>query len=390
MNRNIILSYFLAALKNSWFWLGIWVFYYLRYTNYAGIGLIETVLIVTMTVMEIPTGAIADLLGKKLTLIFSFLLQAACQLIMAFAPNLSFLLLSVFIGGIGGALYSGTIDALAYDSLKQEGREEKFSKVLGNMTSFQYIMMAVTGIVGGFMYLIEPRLPFVASGIFYLIGFMLCFLLIEPKIDTERFSFMSFINQNKQGLKQLFSSENIRKIIILLLIVSAVAEISDEILNDVLAVEFGFKPDQLGIFISVVSLIAVGISQIAPKIVKRLNGVLGITFLGILIAITYFISPWLGFVSGGASLLLRVSFQTIYNNMTSVVINKFTESKYRATTISSYNMIKNIPYVLSAFFLGSLMDIITAKRFALVLGIMMIILLLIQSYRARNLIKQAG
>jgi MFS family permease len=303
---------------------------------------------------------------------------------------LSFLLLSVFIGGIGGALYSGTIDALAYDSLKQEGREEKFSKVLGNMTSFQYIMMAVTGIVGGFMYLIEPRLPFVASGIFYLIGFMLCFLLIEPKIDTERFSFMSFINQNKQGLKQLFSSENIRKIIILLLIVSAVAEISDEILNDVLAVEFGFKPDQLGIFISVVSLIAVGISQIAPKIVKRLNGVLGITFLGILIAITYFISPWLGFVSGGASLLLRVSFQTIYNNMTSVVINKFTESKYRATTISSYNMIKNIPYVLSAFFLGSLMDIITAKRFALVLGIMMIILLLIQSYRARNLIKQAG
>lgn len=46
-NRNIYLSYLLAFCKNSWFWLGIWVFYYLRFTNYAGIGLIETIMIGT-------------------------------------------------------------------------------------------------------------------------------------------------------------------------------------------------------------------------------------------------------------------------------------------------------------------------------------------------------
>ena len=63
--RNIVLAYILGYLKQSWFWLGIWVFYYLRFTNYAGIGIIESVMILTMTVGEIPTGAIADLLGKK-------------------------------------------------------------------------------------------------------------------------------------------------------------------------------------------------------------------------------------------------------------------------------------------------------------------------------------
>jgi len=70
--RNVLLSYLLAFSKTTWFWLGIWIFYYLRFTDYAGIGLIETVLIVTVTLAEIPTGAIADLIGKKKTLILPF------------------------------------------------------------------------------------------------------------------------------------------------------------------------------------------------------------------------------------------------------------------------------------------------------------------------------
>ena len=49
VHKNIAISYILTFCKNSWFWLGIWVFYYLRFTNYAGIGIIETLLIVTIT-----------------------------------------------------------------------------------------------------------------------------------------------------------------------------------------------------------------------------------------------------------------------------------------------------------------------------------------------------
>src|SRR3989344_1850334 len=124
-DRNIRIAYLLAAMKNSWFWLGIWIFYYLRFTNYAGIGLIETILIVTLTLMEIPTGAIADLLGKKKTLILAFLFELIGGLMMAIAPNFSVLAGSVFVMCVGGALYSGTLEALVYDSLKQEGNQKK-------------------------------------------------------------------------------------------------------------------------------------------------------------------------------------------------------------------------------------------------------------------------
>ena len=63
--KNVKIAYVLSFLWRSWFWLGIWVFYYLRFTDYAGIGLLEAVMITTASLGEIPTGAIADVWGKK-------------------------------------------------------------------------------------------------------------------------------------------------------------------------------------------------------------------------------------------------------------------------------------------------------------------------------------
>ena len=106
-NRNVAIAYALAYLKQSWFWLGVWIFYYLRFTDYAGIGLIESVMIITMTVGEIPTGAIADLLGKKKTLALAFLLKSSGSFLMALASGFSTVLIAVIVMSIGGTLFSG-------------------------------------------------------------------------------------------------------------------------------------------------------------------------------------------------------------------------------------------------------------------------------------------
>ena len=195
MSHNITLAYFLTFFKNTWFWLGIWVFYYLSLTNYAGIGLIETTLIVTYTLFEIPTGAIADLFGKKVTLILSFLLEAIGGFFMATATDLNSLIGAVFIMCLGGVLYSGTIDALVYDSLKQDGNEESYDKVISNITSISLIAPAICSIIGGYFYLIHPTLPFWANFTGYVLGLIFSLFLIEPKIDSIKFSFKNYLLQ---------------------------------------------------------------------------------------------------------------------------------------------------------------------------------------------------
>ncbi len=378
IKRNIILSYILAFSKTTWFWLGIWIFYYLRFTNYAGIGIIESVLIITLTLAEIPTGAIADLFGKKRTLILAFLLETIGSFMMAVAPNFQVLVLSVFVMCVGGAFYSGTIDALVFDTLKENGQEETYDKKISNINTISLITPAICGALGGFMYKINPTLPFYANTFGYLLGFVTSFFLIEPHIDTVKFSFRNFVNQTGQGLKELFKNYEIKKQTILLLSIGFFIVIASEMLDYFLGFEFGFNEIEFGILWSIIFIISAMASQLTPllrKIFKE-NGAIILT--GIIMAITFLISPFIGLIFGGISLALRSSLQGIFGNLASITINNNTESKFRATTLSTFNMIKNIPYILSAYFIGSISDKLSAKTTAFYLGILLIFFIFLQ------------
>jgi MFS family permease len=382
--RNILLSYILAFSKTTWFWLGIWIFYYLRFTNYAGIGIIETVLIITVTLAEIPTGAIADIFGKKKTLILAFFLETVGAFMMAAAPNFNVLVLSVFVMCIGAAFYSGTIDALIFDSLKEEGEEGSYVKIISNINTISLLSPAICGAIGGFMYKISPSLPFYASAFGYLIGFIASSFLIEPHIDTVKFSIKNFLKQSGQGLRELFKTGEIKRQTILLLSVGFFVIISAEMLDGFLGFEFGFNEIQMGILWSVIYVVCAVASQLTPLIRRIFKGNLSIIIVGVFMAITFIVSPFVGLIAGGLTLALRSSLHSIFGNLYSIVINNNTESKYRATTLSTFNMIENIPYVLTAFFIGSLSDKLSAKTIALYLGILLIVLIFTQIIFSRK------
>jgi MFS family permease len=378
IKRNILVSYFLAFSKNTWFWLGIWIFYYLRFTDYAGIGIIETILIVTLTAAEIPTGAVADLFGKKKTLILAFFLETVGAFMMAMAPNFTILAMSVFVMCVGGAFYSGTIDALVFDTLKQHGKEKEYDKKISNINTISLIAPAVCSILGGFMYKIHPTLPFYGNAFGYLFGFMASFLLIEPHIDTEKFSFRNYINQTTKGLGELFKTIDIKKQTILLLSIGFFVVIASEMLNSFLGFEFGFNETQLGILWSLIFIVSAGASQLTPVITKNLKVNSAIIITGLIIAVTFMLSPIVGLVLGGFSLVVLSSMEAVFGNLASITINQNTESRYRATTISTFNMIKNVPYLLTAYFIGSISDVFSAKTTAMYLGMLLLIFITIQ------------
>lgn len=389
LRKNILLSYVLAFSKTTWFWLGIWIFYYLRFTNYAGIGILETVLIVTMTLAEIPTGAIADLVGKKKTLILSFFLETIGALMMAAAPDFQILALSVFILCVGGAFYSGTIDALVFDSLKEEGKEESYVKKISNINTISLISPAICSVIGGFLYRLNPSFPFYANAGGYFLGLIASFFLIEPHIDTEKFSLNNFLKQSSQGLKELFKKGDIRRQTTLLLSIGFFIVISSEMIDSFLGFEFGFNEIQLGILWSIIFVISALASQLTPLIQRVLKGNLSIVVIGLLIAATFIVSPMAGLFIGGASLIFRSSLQGIFGNLVSMTINNNTESKVRATTLSTFNMIKNVPYVLTAYFIGSISDKFSARNIALYLGFLLIFLILIQVIPSKKKVEQA-
>ena len=125
-------------------------------------ALLNTVWALTIVGAEVPSGALADIVGRKRLIVFAALLMVGEMALIAFAPiaqqgSASSLLFWLFLGnricsGLSEAAASGADEALAYDSLKALGREEEWAGYLEKLTRVVSIGFFVSMILGGLVY----------------------------------------------------------------------------------------------------------------------------------------------------------------------------------------------------------------------------------------------
>ena len=95
--------------------------------------------------LEVPSGALADALGRRRLVIFAAGLMVVEMAVFAFAPrgNISLLfalfLLNRVLSGAAEACASGADEALAYDSLVAEGRGGEWPQVLERLMRWQSV-----------------------------------------------------------------------------------------------------------------------------------------------------------------------------------------------------------------------------------------------------------
>ena len=80
---------------------------------------------------EVPCGVWADRHSRRAALVLAGLLQAIGYLAWIGWPGLSGFALGFVLWGLGGALSSGSIQALVYDGLDQAGAPERYAGVMG-------------------------------------------------------------------------------------------------------------------------------------------------------------------------------------------------------------------------------------------------------------------
>jgi MFS family permease len=187
-----ILAQFCQAL---WFIIPIWIVYYRGYVSTSQIAFIAGWAYFVQLIMELPTGAFADLVGKRWSVILSYLLTSIGMFIIPFAHTFGHFLFIETLVGVGTALFSGAQEALLYDSLKQDGKEADFGKVMTkNGFWYQIALMVSTGL-GGVMYSFGHLIPFIASGLSALVGMVFAWFFLEPTVDTEKFSLKNYLKQ---------------------------------------------------------------------------------------------------------------------------------------------------------------------------------------------------
>jgi len=121
-------------------------------------ALLNTVWAATIVLAEVPSGALADIVGRKRLLVVTSLLMMVELLLICFVPlgnkDLVFwvFLCNRIFSGLAEAMASGSDEALAYDTLAEVGRAEEWPRVLDMLMRMQSLGFVMTMTIGALVY----------------------------------------------------------------------------------------------------------------------------------------------------------------------------------------------------------------------------------------------
>ena len=113
------------------------------------IGLLESIFHITSMTFEIPSGVIADVFGRRKTMVASRVMVIISSILMILSTDFFTIAIAIAVNALSYNLASGTREALAYDSLKAAGIENEYDSFAANdMMIYQIFSSAGTLLAG--------------------------------------------------------------------------------------------------------------------------------------------------------------------------------------------------------------------------------------------------
>ena len=136
---------------------------------------------ISVAILEIPSGYMADVIGRRKSLIAGAILGTLGFVIYSISTGFSHFLLAEIILGLGGSFISGSDSALLYDSLAAENNHHRYLQYEGRITSLGNFAETVAAICGGLIAaLVSYRGVYVAQTLIAAIAIPASLLLLEP------------------------------------------------------------------------------------------------------------------------------------------------------------------------------------------------------------------
>lgn len=201
MKRNINLIYIIGSLMWMRFFVPVLALFYIAsQVSIEEFAIIMGVFALATLLFEVPSGVVADLLGRKKTLIISRAMYVIEIFIIAFFNGFYPFLIAKIISGIGVSLSSGTGSSLLYETLKKLKREKEHKIISGKLATISSISMAFVFIIGSFLFTMNPKLPAYVSLPLITLGLILTFFIEEPYQNTHKITFKKSLIHLKEGI----------------------------------------------------------------------------------------------------------------------------------------------------------------------------------------------
>jgi len=380
LKRNVNKNYLYVLLQNIDFTRGIWMIYLAgKGMSLTQLGLLETIFHITSFTMEVPTGAVADIFGRRTSRIIGRIASLISVVILLLSDSFWMFAISFIITALSYNLESGAGDALIYDSLKEIGEEEQFMKVNGNKELFYQVAGTISFLIGGILAAKSYNTAFTLTILIGVITILQSFTFKEPSIGmahADEGGENIFIKQIKDSIKAVAKNPRIGTLIVFTQSIMAFCTCIFFYLQNYLKAD-GYNEAAIGVIYAVSSLTAAATATQVHRIERKIKEQ-GILLLIPVITVACIWGIAFSKYHYILFIILMLTESVIYVAV-SDYINKMIPSENRATILSFASMIFSFFMITMFPLIGIIGDRYSLSIAFVCLGIVGSILVLVNS-----------
>lgn len=265
------------------------------YLDYVGVtfqefAFFEIIIFTLAGMLEVPTGVLSDLFGRKKTLIMSELIYLSAMLLLVIFPNKLSLYIASVLYPLGATLGSGNLRSISYEVFKREDKESDYQQLLSKASGLQLFSGAVASIIGAYLASKSLALPMIIDSFVLGISILMTVAFLENDLKTKLFNEID-IQGIKKGYATLFHGLSYltnKPSVMFLFFISAsfLALIRGVfIIYQPLLLDAGYTIQSLGPIFAIFGGISAVFSFFSDKIASKLGTISGYTLLMSAIAI---------------------------------------------------------------------------------------------------------
>ncbi len=348
--------------------------------NFLEIGFLVSFRAISVNFLEIPSGAAADVWGRRRSMIVSMLGYIASFVIFALAERYWVFFPAMLMFAVGEAFRTGTHKAMIFDWLSHCGREEEKTKIYGFTRSWSKVGSAISVIIAAIIVIstnsyiwvfwisIIPYLLNVVNFIFYP-------SFLDGQYEKPR-NMHEVISTLRSGIQLCFEKNKLRNLIIENVCFEGFYSSAKEYLQPLLKVAALAAPVMLSlsekhrtailvaIVYAILNLMSSFASRKSHKIVEWAGNEFKLSGWILAIVLTVYGISWVG-MNSEISILPVIGFVLLsifLNIWKPVFVSRFYElgeKNTASTTLSIANQSKTLSVVVVAPILGWSVDRIT-------------------------------
>lgn len=164
MARDLRMFYLFRLLATSYLWVPIFYFFMLsRGLGFDEIMILSAIYSGVVILVEVPTGAFADRIGRRQSMMAGALAMVASCLVAYSAHSFTQFLVAEVLAAVSMSLCSGADSAYLYDLLQNNGRSDEYARREGTASAWHQGGSALAFAAGGFLAEIDLGLPYLIT-----------------------------------------------------------------------------------------------------------------------------------------------------------------------------------------------------------------------------------